>query len=148
MNKIIVAYDEKRGIGYKNQLPWNPIKEDFIHFKNTTINQNIIMGRKTWESLPKRPLSNRTNIVITSSKIENVITFNSLEDALNQFKNSFIIGGGKIYEYAIKNNLIDIIIASEIKGIYNSDVFFPFVDWNRTVIKEFENFKIVEYRKQ
>lgn len=144
---IIVAYDENRGIGYNNQLPWPSIKEDFVHFKQTTLNQNIIMGKNTWYSLPKRPLVNRTNIVITSSPIEGVINFKSLEEALKQFKNSFIIGGGQLYAYALKNNLIDLIIASEIKEKYKADTYFPFVDWKSNIVQEFENFKIVEYKK-
>lgn len=63
---MIVAMDEKGGIGYKGNIPWN-IPRDLHHFRKITENSTIIMGRKTWDSLPRKPLKNRRNIVITSS---------------------------------------------------------------------------------
>ena len=64
--KLILACDPKGGIGYKNKLPWNKIQGDLPRFKRLTDDCIIVMGRKTWESLPVKPLPNRTNLIITS----------------------------------------------------------------------------------
>lgn len=150
MLTIIVAYDENRGIGYQNQLPWPPIHEDWKHFKKTTLNSTVIMGRNTWESLPKKPLPNRRNIVIsTTLALPEVESYRSLEDALDHIKpieGCFLIGGGQLYEYAIKNNFVKEILASEINGAYPSDTFFPEINkWQSRVLKTFNDFKVVKY---
>ena len=62
---LIWAQDKNGGIGKDGKLPWH-ISEDLINFKKITSNNTIIMGRKTWESLPKKPLPNRRNIVLSS----------------------------------------------------------------------------------
>ena len=75
---IIVAHDEERGIGKNNKIPWY-IKEDLQHFKAITLHGVVIMGHKTWESLPKsvRPLPFRENVIISKSlKRTNQITEN------------------------------------------------------------------------
>lgn len=64
--KLIVACDPKGGIGYKNKLPWDKIQGDLPRFKRLTDDCIVVMGRKTWESLPTKPLPNRTNLIITS----------------------------------------------------------------------------------
>ena len=118
---IIVAHTRKSlGIGYENKLPWNHIKEDMKRFAKitTTVSdpskQNaVIMGSNTWESLPSnsRPLPNRKNIIISISlDINNneTKTFPCLDSALNysynheQIEKSFVIGGGMVYNEAIK----------------------------------------------
>ena len=73
---LIWAQDNNGGIGLNGQLPWH-ISEDLKNFKKITSNSTIIMGRKTWDSLPKKPLPNRENIVMSSSNIPNAISFNS-----------------------------------------------------------------------
>lgn len=64
--KLIVACDPNGGIGYKNKLPWSNIQGDLPRFKQLTNDCVIVMGRNTWESLPKKPLPNRTNLIVTS----------------------------------------------------------------------------------
>ena len=88
MISAIVAVDENYGIGYNNKLLCN-LAEDLKHFKNLTTNNIVVMGRKTWDSLPKKPLPNRTNIVITNSVKDNGIVLNNgvIFATLDLFKN-------------------------------------------------------------
>jgi len=157
MLSIIVAYDAVRGIGQGGQLPWPNIKEDFKHFKRTTLNHPIIMGRKTWESLPLKPLPDRRNIVVSrhlpSQDAPHVCR--SLEEALTEGmkynEKVFLIGGGELYREALKKNLVDEIIATEVKGGYISDTFFPVVDWAVApcdILQKNANFNIVVYKKE
>jgi len=131
MNKlfnIIAAIDFNHGIGYKGKLPWD-IKGDLNFFKEITKNSPLIMGRKTWESLPVKPLPNRENIVISrNSKV------NSLQKALDYCwdKNQipFIIGGSLLYKEAIDHPNLDGLFLTLIHGSYKSDVFFPNIPEN------------------
>ena len=102
---LIVATDENWAIGYQNELLIR-ISEDLKYFKKLTINNTVIMGRKTFESLPnKKPLTNRTNIILTNDinyKIDNAIICNSIDDVLKITENInnevYIIGGEMIYK--------------------------------------------------
>jgi dihydrofolate reductase/thymidylate synthase len=143
---IIVAVDDKNGIGKNGTIPWRN-QEDFIHFKTTTIGNGknaVIMGRKTYESLPPKfkPLSNRKNIVITTQSISGVDTykslFNALEACSSLYEQVFIIGGQQLYKEAIKRYLYlcDKILVSHIEGNYDCDVFFPYADLNYCHIRE------------
>jgi dihydrofolate reductase len=103
MISAIVAVDYNWGIGFNGDL-LEHIPEDLKYFKQLTTGNTVIMGRKTWDSLPNKPLPNRTNIVITNNtNMEGQAEFMDLTDAMLYFiynKNDdiFIIGGGKIYE--------------------------------------------------
>jgi len=152
MASIIVAYDESRAIGLKNDLPWVPIKEDWTHFKLVTLNGTVIMGRKTWESLPKRPLKSRTNIVVsrTLTELSDAFVCKSLAEAVAKAgSHAFIIGGAEIYRQAIEQNLVNRVIASEIKGVHEADVFFPKLgeEWKQSEPVDYGEFKVVEYRR-
>ena len=104
---IIVAVDENWAIGYKGELLIS-IKEDLQNFKRLTLEQNVVMGEITYESLPKRPLPNRTNIIITKDKnykaintiilhdVKDVVAYAEMSD-----KETFIIGGAQIYDIFI-----------------------------------------------
>lgn len=149
MNKeiiIIVAHDENRLIGSNGKLPWH-IREDLQLFKKNTVGNTVIMGRNTWESINCKPLPNRQNIII-STTITGENVYSSLEDAINNCSNEkiFIIGGAKLYEYALKNNLINKILLSKIKGSYSGDVYFPELnkEWNFNLIESFEQFDFME----
>jgi dihydrofolate reductase len=103
MISAIVAVDNNWGIGFNGDL-LEHIPEDLKYFKALTDGNVVVMGRKTWDSLPNRPLPNRTNIVITNNtNMEGQAEFMDLTDTMLYFiynKNDdiFIIGGGKIYE--------------------------------------------------
>src|ERR1700722_19556919 len=98
MIKMIVAYDENRVIGYKNTIPWrNP--EDMKLFKTHTTGNTIVMGRKTWESFPKKPLPNRVNIILSSRDFEPIpgaFFVKTFDEAINHpsiVGDVYIIGG-------------------------------------------------------
>lgn len=99
---LIVAIGEDGAIGRKGDLIWK-ISEDLKHFKSLTTGHPVIMGRKTWESLPKSPLPNRRNIILTRQKdykAEGAEIVYSVEEALKITKEEepFIIGGAEIYK--------------------------------------------------
>ena len=98
---LIWAQDKNKGIGANGKLPWH-VPEDLQNFKKITTNSVVIMGRKTWDSLPIKPLPNRRNIVLSKTKQKNVETFNSWEMCIEKLKlektnKIFIIGGRSIY---------------------------------------------------
>ena len=156
MDKIIIAaISENNIIGKEGRLPWN-IKSEMDFFRKTTYGYPIIMGFNTYLSL-KEPLVGRTNIVVTQKNIknfENVYFVNSLQKALMlaetiNNKKLFIIGGGKIFEQTI--NIVDLIIISRIKGIYEGDSFFPELNLNVWELYNLENkikFNIEYYRRK
>ncbi len=112
MIKIIVAVDEKGAIGRNNDLLYF-IKEDLKNFKNLTTGNIIVMGRKTWESLPIKPLPNRDNVILTTSSenFEGAKTLGSLDELKEYMKDQdrdiYIIGGASIYNQVIDNNIAD-----------------------------------------
>ena len=124
---IIVAVDEKWGIGYKNELLVR-IPADQRFFRETTTGNVVIMGRKTLESFPGgQPLKNRTNIVITSKEdyqVKDAIVVHSVEEALEQVKdvpgeNIYVIGGASIYEQML--SLCDTAHVTKINYTYQAD---------------------------
>ena len=125
---LIWAQDSNGGIGKLNKLPWH-ISEDLKNFKNLTINSTIVMGRKTWDSLPIKPLPKRRNIVISSNKISNIETFQSTVECietLNQekIKKVFVIGGAMIYKKFIQcSDVLHITLVN--KKIPHIDTYFP-----------------------
>jgi dihydrofolate reductase len=132
---IIVAMDDKRGLGRNNQMVWN-IPGELKRFKEITTSHPIIMGRKTFESIG-RVLPGRLNIIITRNldyKIEGAIVVASIEEAIEkallltegkQAEEIFIIGGGQIFKEALEKNLVDKLYLTLIEGDYNADAFFP-----------------------
>lgn len=126
----IVAMGDDREIGYENKLIWR-ISEDLKRFKALTMGHPIVMGRKTFESLPK-PLPGRTNIVITRNPEyapEGCVIAHSIEKALELAANSeggdkiFIIGGGEIYKQAFP--LLNRLEITHIHENSDADTFFP-----------------------
>ena len=102
---IISAIADGNGIGYNGDLLWR-IPSDLRHFKELTLGNIVIMGRKTYESIGSRPLKGRTNIVVTSSVIDGVHCVRTLEDAYNladtlDGQKVFVIGGGQLYKSAL-----------------------------------------------
>lgn len=165
MFTIIVAVGLNGEIGTKNHLCFS-IKADMKHFKETTYGKEVLMGRKTFDSLPKKPLPERKNYVVTrSAHYENkeVSVINDLDEFISKYKDSdneiFICGGAEIYKkflpYCKK------MIITEIQETYNeADTFFPkfdFSSWRKKVLVDdydedrnthnLVNYKIVEYSK-
>ena len=124
---LIWAQDQNGGIGKDGQLPWH-IPEDLKNFKKLTLNSTIVMGRKTWDSLPIKPLPNRRNIVLSSKHVTNTEYYTSAQECIEKldFSNDdlFVIGGSTVYQCFIHraDELHITIINERTKGI---DIFFP-----------------------
>lgn len=127
---MIAAIGKNRELGKNNDLIWH-FKEDMKFFRETTTGNTVVMGRKTFESLP-HALPNRRNIVITTNKdyiAEGAEVVTSVEEALEITKsdNVFIIGGGRIYNEFLKYS--DKLYLTEIDAeCDDADTFFPEFD--------------------
>jgi len=125
---IIAAVAENNIIGGDNKLLWH-ISADLKRFKKLTTGHTVVMGHKTFQSLPFRPLPNRTNIVLTRNralKIENCIVAHSVEEALDKMDadgENFVIGGGNIYMAFMP--LAQKLFITRIHKSFNGDTFFP-----------------------
>jgi len=137
---MIVALCRNRGIGFRNQIPW-AFKTDLQYFRDMTIgdgNNAVIMGRKTWRSLPDTftPLPKRTNIILSSQtemqtkKQENVRVFSHIEDTKRfchdmKFDQTWVIGGQSIYRQFIHDPDIQHLYITNIDKSYLCDTYFP-----------------------
>ena len=124
---LIAAYAARRCIGINNTMPWH-LPEDFAFFKSYTTGKPVIMGRKTWESLPRKPLPGRQNIVITRQdyQAEGAQTAASLEDALalcQGVEEIIIMGGAQIYAQALP--IATDLRLTEVGLDVDGDAFFP-----------------------
>jgi dihydrofolate reductase len=123
--RLILACDPDGGIGYQNKLPWTNIRGDLPRFKRLTDGQNVIMGRNTWDSLPKKPLPGRLNFVVSSSELEaehhNVIRVPDMNFNQPDNEEFWIIGGAKLIETSWKN--IDEIHLTKVYDHYACDTF-------------------------
>jgi len=143
MISIIVAVSEDWGIGKDNELLWH-ISEDLKRFKRLTTGNTVVMGKKTWESLPRRPLPGRKNIVLTDNPkeiIENAVTCYSIEDALSKSspdEEVFIIGGGSIYRQFMTR--ADRLYITHVHKKAPADIYFPEIDLNIWKVTEEEEF--------
>lgn len=126
----IVAVGNNNEIGKDNDLLWK-MPNDMKFFMTTTTGHTVLMGRNTFESFGKRPLKNRTNIVITRQEeyeAPNCVVVNSIEDGIEYARQQgeeelFIIGGGTIYEQSLP--LTDRIYITRIDGEFDATVFYP-----------------------
>lgn len=133
MTAIIVAYDTNLAIGKHGDLPWGrALPGDLAHFRKLTRGGSVIMGRRTFESIGKKPLPERENIVISSrpTGAQKVLTAMDLESALALARYpAFIIGGAQVYAAALQHPDIDTIYATEVQTSFSdADTFFPKID--------------------
>lgn len=156
---IIVAHDDRLGIGANNRLLWH-IKKDLKRFKKLTLGHPIIMGRKTYQSIAQ-PLPGRTNIIVTRNprfQASGCLKVDSLIKAIDLAKTKdsqeiFIIGGADIYRQALAQNLVDKLYITHIKGDYQAQLFFPaYPQFNQIVSQSFDqegqySFKYIELEK-
>jgi dihydrofolate reductase len=129
---LIAALSRNKTIGKNNGLPWN-LPDDMKYFMQTTRNHFVIMGRKNYDSLPKKfkPLPDRTNIVITRQSdfyAPHCIVLNSLEKGIEIArdageKETFIIGGAEIFKMTLPS--AQLLYLTEIQADINGDTFFP-----------------------
>ena len=126
---MIWAQDTNNAIGRDGTLPWH-FSEDLKNFKKLTTGHAIIMGRKTWDSLPIKPLPDRRNIVISSTNQESVESYSSIKECINSLSDDkevsdvYIIGGMSVYKffYQYATTLHITFIHKAYKG---TDTFFP-----------------------
>ena len=127
---LIAAAGKNNALGKNNDLIWH-ISNDLKRFKRLTSGHTIIMGRKTFESMPKA-LPNRTNVVLTTKKdftAAGATVVHSIEAALEQIKGDtqpFIIGGGEIYRLFMEH--CDRIELTRVHHDFEADVYFPEID--------------------
>ncbi len=159
MVKLIVATDNKGGIGKDNQLLWH-LPNDLKRFKFITNNHVVIMGRKTFESIG-RVLPNRTNVVITRNKdlvLDGCVMCSSLEEAIEKYASEdvFIIGGGEIYKQALP--LAHKLYLTKVDTELEADTFFPEIsekEWELVLLerhlkddKHPYNYTFIDYQKR
>lgn len=157
MISAIVSMDENNGIGFNGQL-LEKIPEDLRRFKLLTQEKIVVMGRKTWDSLPKKPLPDRLNIIISNKiKIIDTLTISmSIEEIKSRLKHAlkdqdeewFIIGGGQIYNELFP--FCDRIYITKIYKKYeNVDTYFPNIDeqkWNIVHQSEILTYNNLQYQ--
>ena len=154
---IIAAMSENRVIGKNNALPWS-LKADLVRFKELTLGWPCVMGRKTWESLPKRPLVGRPNIVVSRSlaaddaqRVPGVTVVPSLQVAIQQcaqYEKMFVCGGASIYHEAIP--LAHVIELTVLHRQYEGDTFFPEINtaqWEKTAEIAFDDYSFIHYNR-
>ena len=135
---MIVAVDNRMGIGKNNDLPWH-LPADLKHFKSLTIGHCMIMGRKTYESIGK-PLPGRISIVITRQKDYEVQGVHICHDLRSGFLkaaelgeiNTFVIGGSEIFKLALE--VTTNLYLTRISGDFECDTFFPEIDLKQWIL--------------
>ena len=152
---IIVAIARNGVIGRQGKLPWH-LPSDLKHFKETTMNYPIIMGRKTYDSIGK-PLPGRDNVILTrntSRDFPGCFRMNTLQEALdhcNGQEKIFIIGGGDIFKVTLP--IANTIIVTAMKRDVDGDVYFPEIDtskFRQADIKDYdieEPYSIIRYER-
>ena len=141
--KLIYARAANGVIGLTNQMPWH-LPDDLAHFKRTTLGSPVLMGRKTWESIPAkfRPLPGRANLVVTRQtdwQADGALVVHSLEEGLTvalahcpEGKDLWVMGGAEIYAQAAA--IADEAVVTEIEKDFEGDAFAPNLNaaWNET----------------
>lgn len=132
---IIAAMTDAGVIGNQQQLPWR-LSEDLKRFKRLTLGHPVIMGRKTWESLPKKPLPERPNIVLSRSpgfEAEGAIVCSTLKQAVGElapsYKLAYVIGGASVFAEALP--IAELLYLTFIHHDFPGDVHFPNFDRGR-----------------
>lgn len=140
MYKLIIARNLTNGIGINNTIPWKSNSEDMQFFKSKTVNQIVIMGRKTWESLPNAPLKNRINIILTSNpdqvsvdkNTNTCFAFKTIK-LCDKFINAhyptlerWVIGGEAIYNAFMEKELVTDVYLSQFNSMEPCDRFFHY----------------------
>jgi len=139
---IIVAIASNYAIGKDNDLLWH-ISRDLKRFKEITKDHYIVMGKRTYYSLPIRPLPHRTSLIITdvaNEEIDNCLMAYSIEDAVNKMDTSnenFIIGGGSIYKQFMP--IASKLYITRVHKDYEADTFFPEISLNEWKLESKED---------
>ena len=155
MTKKIVAIwaQDKSGIiGKSNKLPWH-LPKDLKHFKETTLNQAILMGRVTFEGMNKRLLPNRETLILTTQsdyQVEGATVVTSVKEFLtwytNQDKSLYIVGGSQVYK--LFEPYVDELVVTQVQTEVDGDTYFPRdFDFSRFSLVSSEFYEKVEQNK-
>ena len=131
--RIIAAVSDNNVIGVKGKIPWH-IPEDLRRFKELTLDHPVIMGRRTYESIPERfrPLPKRKNIVLSSSLSdqEGIYIARTIDEALEliEDRDSYVIGGRRVYELFLP--YVDRLEITRVHRSFEGETFFPEVNWD------------------
>lgn len=132
---IIAAVADNFAIGKGNKLPWH-LPADLKHFRELTTGHAVVMGKRTYESLPNGPLPNRRNVVLTSVMSEGVnegyYEADSLEDAFylcEKEEKVFIVGGAAVYRQSLE--IADSLYITWVHQEFSADIYFPEVDFSK-----------------
>jgi len=148
MITMIAMVDMADGIGDENGNLLFNIPRDMAHFKKITKGKKVIMGRKTWDSLPKKPLKHRENYVLTNNKdfkANGATVIHSVDEVLELAKDEevFVIGGGMIYSQLLP--YADKLILTHVHSFnFSARVFFPHITHKEWKIEEMEKFEETE----
>lgn len=135
---LVLAMASNGMIGVDGGMPWR-IPDDMKHFKAVTMGKPIVMGRKTWDSFPKKPLPGRTNIVITRDanwRAEGAVVAHALDEAFAKASDAeeiAVIGGAQIYKLALPR--ADLVHLTEVHRDFAGDTHMPLFDatqWRET----------------
>lgn len=135
---LILASDPRGGIGYKNKLPWAKIEGDLPRFKKLTNGQVVVMGRNTWDSLPKKPLLGRLNFVLTSTNLalpNGAIAVPNLNH-FGEYKNAWLIGGAGVINSHW--HMIDTIHLTRTFSFYTCDTFIDLIKLTQNYSLQYE----------
>jgi dihydrofolate reductase len=139
---LIWAMEDNRLIGVENRLPWK-LPADMKWFRRHTLGKTIVMGRKTFESFGRKPLPERTNIVVTRDEryqAPGAVVVHSIDEALQVASGQpeiFIIGGASFYEQMLPR--ADRLYITQVHGTFTGDAWFPSFDmsrWRRVTSEE------------
>ena len=155
---VIVAIDDDYNMVFKDKIPWT-FKDGITHFKKMTLNNIVVMGRKTYDSIGKS-LKNRINVVFTSDEeilsdeklglyyVSNMSEYYALLPKIKADRDVFVIGGRQIYDLFLP--YADRIIIAHVKGHFDNNIKFPSVDlskWKSTNEIKRKDFTIKYYSK-
>ncbi len=145
----VVACDEKGGIAIRGKLPWH-LPEDLKFFRDITADKVMIMGRKTYDAMPKRLCHERTSIVfsrrgLNDDQVHVVDGMEACLDVVGQYpgKEACVIGGQDIFTLFLDQGLIDQVYLTRVKGVFPADRFFPLEKvngWNEILLLQREDF--------
>ncbi|QKX02219.1 dihydrofolate reductase [Wolbachia endosymbiont of Dirofilaria (Dirofilaria) immitis] len=149
----VMAVDPNGVIGVNNRLPWHYLSE-LEHFRQVTDKQIVVMGRKTFETIPQGVLKDRTPIIFSHNKLSSCFNRNiectvvsSIEEFLSIQSGSkiYMIGGAQIAYLFLRHNLISEFIITRIHKLYKGDVYFNLMllnGWNETILTKTQDYTI------
>ncbi|GHU16018.1 hypothetical protein FACS189472_00150 [Alphaproteobacteria bacterium] len=135
MIKLIALVDQQFGISKNSEIPWS-FSDDLKFFRKNTENCVVVMGRKTFFSIPNAPLINRTNCVLSvvalpastggkgiNAHAADIEVYSSVEDLMRKHTDFWVIGGAEIYNYFLTNHLVNYALITQVHRNYNADKF-------------------------